>query len=230
MKTLLKLEHVSKIYQMDGIRVRALDNVSLTVCKGDFLAIMGPSGSGKSTLMHIMGLLDQPTKGKVFLGSKLVSRLSEIEQARVRNQEIGFVFQFFNLLERISALENVRLPLLYTKLSAQEQDERVKEALRGVNMLHRLNHWPSQLSGGERQRVAVARALVNQPSIILADEPTGNLDTRSGEDIMKTLSRLNREDRTIILITHDEEIAHFAHSLVRIQDGRITAPAKINSK
>jgi len=220
MKTLLKLEHVSKIYQMDGIKVRALDNVSLTVCKGDFLAIMGPSGSGKSTRMHIMGLLDQPTKGKVFLGSKLVSRkgkvflgsklvsrLSEIEQAKVRNQEIGFVFQFFNLLERTSALENVRLPLLYTKLSAREQDKRVKEALRGVNMLHRLNHWPSQLSGGERQRVAVARALVNQPSIILADEPTG-----------------------IILITHDEKIARFAHSLVKIQDGRIMASAKINSK
>ncbi len=218
------MEHVSKTYQMDRVRVRALVDVSLAIYPKDFLAIMGPSGSGKSTLMHIMGLLDHPTRGKVFLGDKLVSRLSEAERAEIRNKEIGFVFQFFNLLERASALDNVKLPLLYAKLNAKEQEKRAKKALKEVNMLHRLGHWPSQLSGGERQKVAMARALVNDPSIILADEPTGNLDTRSGEDIMRVLSRLNQKGRTVVLITHDKDIAHFAHSLIKIRDGRLVVP------
>lgn len=224
MKALFRMEHVSKTYQMDRVRVRALVDVSLAIYPKDFLAIMGPSGSGKSTLMHIMGLLDHPTRGKVFLGDKLVSRLSEAERAEIRNKEIGFVFQFFNLLERASALDNVKLPLLYAKLNAKEQEKRAKKALKEVNMLHRLGHWPSQLSGGERQKVAMARALVNDPSIILADEPTGNLDTRSGEDIMRVLSRLNQKGRTVVLITHDKDIAHFAHSLIKIRDGRLVVP------
>ena len=193
MASLLKLEQVSKTYQMDGVKVEALKNISFKVCKGEFLVIMGPSGSGKSTLMHLIGLLDRPTAGQIFLNGKPVSKLSEKEQARLRNKEIGFIFQFFNLLERTSALDNVRLPLFYAGVKPREQEKRAKEALEQVGLGHRLNHYPSQLSGGERQQVAIARALVNNPSLILADEPTGNLDSKSGKEIMEIIASLHRE-------------------------------------
>jgi len=221
MKPLLELKNVSRTYWLGETPVRALRNVSLVINKGDFLAIMGPSGSGKSTLMHIMGLLDRPDKGEVYLHQRPVGSLSEEEQARVRNQEVGFVFQFFYLLPKLSALENVKLPLLYAGVSAKEQEKRAREALAKVGMIERARHHPSQLSGGERQRVAIARALVNNPSLILADEPTGNLDSRSGRKIMEILADLNKEGRTVVLITHDSSLVSWAHSLVKIKDGRV---------
>jgi len=227
MASLLKLEQVSKTYQMDGVKVEALKNISFKVCKGEFLVIMGPSGSGKSTLMHLIGLLDRPTRGQIFLNGKPVSKLSEEEQARLRNKEIGFVFQFFNLLERTSALDNVRLPLFYTGIKPREQEKRAKEALEQVGLGHRLNHYPSQLSGGERQRVAIARALVNNPSLILADEPTGNLDSKSGQEIMEIIASLHREGRTVILITHDASLTRYGQRLIVIKDGEILEEKKL---
>lgn len=227
MASLLKLEQVSKTYQMDGVKVEALKNISFKVCKGEFLVIMGPSGSGKSTLMHLIGLLDRPTKGQIFLNGKPVSKLSEKEQAHLRNKEIGFIFQFFNLLERTSALDNVRLPLFYTGIKPREQEKRAKEALKQVGLSHRLNHYPSQLSGGERQRVAIARALVNNPSLILADEPTGNLDSKSGQEIMETIASLHREGRTVVLITHDASLTHYGQRLIVIKDGEILEEKKL---
>ena len=227
MASLLKLEQVSKTYQMDGVKVEALKNVSFNVSQGEFLVIMGPSGSGKSTLMHLIGLLDRPTDGQIFLNGKPVSKLSEKEQARLRNKEIGFVFQFFNLLERTSALDNVRLPLFYAGVKPREQEKRAKEALEQVGLGHRLTHYPSQLSGGERQRVAIARALVNNPSLILADEPTGNLDSKSGQEIMEIIASLHREGRTVILITHDASLTRYGQRLIVIKDGEILEEKKL---
>jgi putative ABC transport system ATP-binding protein len=227
MASLLKLEQVSKIYQMDGVKVEALKNVSFNGSQGEFLVIMGPSGSGKSTLMHLIGLLDRPTGGQIFLNGKAVGELSEKEQARLRNKEIGFVFQFFNLLERTSALDNVRLPLFYAGVKPREQEKRAKEALEQVGLGHRLTHYPSQLSGGERQRVAIARALVNNPSLILADEPTGNLDSKSGQEIMEIIASLHREGRTVILITHDASLTRYGQRLIVIKDGEILEEKKL---
>jgi putative ABC transport system ATP-binding protein len=227
MASLLKLEQVSKTYQMDGVKVEALKNISFNVSQGEFLVIMGPSGSGKSTLMHLIGLLDRPTGGQIFLNGKAVGELSEKEQARLRNKEIGFVFQFFNLLERTSALDNVRLPLFYAGVKPREQEKRAKEALEQVGLGHRLTHYPSQLSGGERQRVAIARALVNNPSLILADEPTGNLDSKSGQEIMEIIASLHREGRTVILITHDASLTRYGQRLIVIKDGEILEEKKL---
>jgi len=227
MASLLKLEQVSKTYQMDGIKVEALKNVSFNVSQGEFLVIMGPSGSGKSTLMHLIGLLDRPTDGQIFLNGEPVGKLSEKEQAHLRNKEIGFVFQFFNLLERTSALDNVRLPLFYAGIKPREQEKRAKEALEQVGLGHRLTHYPSQLSGGERQRVAIARALVNNPSLILADEPTGNLDSRSGEEVMKIIAALHQTGKTVILITHDSSLTRFAQRLLTLKDGQIVEEKKL---
>ncbi|MBP8591431.1 ABC transporter ATP-binding protein [Candidatus Shapirobacteria bacterium] len=227
MSPLLKLEQVSKIYQMDGIRVEALKSVSFRVSRGEFLVIMGPSGSGKSTLMHLIGLLDRPTSGQIFLNDNPVSKLSEKEQARLRNKEIGFIFQFFNLLERTSALDNVRLPLFYAGVNPREQERKARKALEQVGLGQRLTHYPSQLSGGERQRVAIARALVNNPSLILADEPTGNLDSKSGREIMKIIASLHREGRTVILITHDSSLTCYGQRLIVIKDGEIIEEKKL---
>ncbi len=227
MASLLKLEQVSKTYQMDGVKVEALKNISFNVSQGEFLVVMGPSGSGKSTLMHLIGLLDRPTGGQIFLNGKAVGELSEKEQARLRNKEIGFVFQFFNLLERTSALDNVRLPLFYAGVKPREQEKRAKEALEQVGLGHRLTHYPSQLSGGERQRVAIARALVNNPSLILADEPTGNLDSKSGQEIMEIIASLHREGRTVILITHDASLTRYGQRLIVIKDGEILEEKKL---
>ncbi len=227
MASLLKLEHVSKVYQMDGVKVEALKSVSFNVSRGEFLVIMGPSGSGKSTLMHLIGLLDRPTAGQIFLNEREVGKLSEKEQARLRNEEIGFIFQFFNLLERTSAIDNVRLPLFYAELGSKEQEKKAQEALEQVGLGHRLTHYPSQLSGGERQRVAIARALVNNPSLILADEPTGNLDSKSGQEIMQIIASLHREGRTVILITHDPSLTRYGQRLIVVKDGQIIEEKKL---
>lgn len=219
---LLKLINVSKVYQMGETEIRALDNVSLSIKKGEFIAIQGPSGSGKSTLMHIIGCLDTPTTGKVILEGKDVSKLNEAELAKIRNKKIGFVFQTFNLLRRTSVLNNVCLPLIYTALNNPRQEmNKAKKLLKLVGLGQRAHHLPSQISGGEQQRVAIARALVNHPSLVLADEPTGNLDSKTGEEIMKLLVKLNKKDHTIVVVTHDPQVAKFSQRIIKIKDGRI---------
>lgn len=219
---LLQLKNISKIYQMDGVEVRALDNVSLEIKKGEFVAIQGPSGSGKSTLMHIMGCLDTPTGGKVIFENKDVSKLSEAELAKIRNQKIGFVFQSFNLLPRTTALQNVILPLIYTHLDNPDKEKgEAKNTLKALGLEKRVDHFPSQLSGGEQQRVAIARALVNKPSIIFADEPTGNIDFKAGKEIMGILKKLNQKGNTIVVVTHDSQIAEYAGRVIKIEDGRL---------
>lgn len=219
MKPVLKLEKVSKIYQLGEIEVPALKKADLEIKKGEFVAIMGPSGSGKSTLMHLAGCLDTPTSGKIFLEGKQVSKLPEAELARIRNEKIGFVFQTFNLIPRTTALDNVCLPLVYKGLSPAERKKRGFSVLEDVGLSERANHLPGQLSGGEQQRVAIARALVNNPAIIFADEPTGNLDTKTGRQIMKILQDLNRKGHTIIVVTHEAHIAKFAKRVIKIRDG-----------
>lgn len=222
MKTVnMELSGVSKVYEMGDIEVKALDQVSLRINKGDFVSIVGPSGSGKSTLMHILGLLDKPTSGEVILEGRGVSFNNDRELAKLRNQKIGFVFQSFNLLARTSALDNVELPLIYSGVPSKERRLRAEKSLFEVGLEHRLEHFPSQLSGGERQRVAIARALITNPSIILADEPTGNLDSKSGKEIMDILKSLYQNGNTIVLVTHDPEIAKMAKRIVRVKDGKI---------
>lgn len=209
---------------MDSIQVKALDNISLEIKKGEFVSIMGSSGSGKSTLMHIMGCLDIPTAGKVIFEGEDVSRLNEAELAKIRNQKIGFVFQGFNLLPRTSALANVELPLIYTHLDNQKKEKKkAAEILKMVGLEKRKNHFPSQLSGGEQQRVAIARALVNNPLIILADEPTGNLDSKTGKEIMEIFQELNKKGNTIIIVTHEARIARCAQRIIKLKDGKIVA-------
>jgi putative ABC transport system ATP-binding protein len=218
---LLKLINVSKTYQLDSLAVEAVKKVSLSIKKGEFVAIMGPSGSGKSTLMHIAGCLDTPTSGKVLLEGKDISQLSEAQLAQVRNKKIGFVFQAFNLIPRTSALDNVMLPLFYANFSHQQMKKEAIKALKSVNLDDRAEHSPSQLSGGEQQRVAIARALVNKPTIIFADEPTGNLDTKTGTEIMKILKKLNQQGHTVVVVTHEAHIAKFAKRIIKIVDGEI---------
>ncbi|MBU2577232.1 ABC transporter ATP-binding protein [Patescibacteria group bacterium] len=217
----MELSGVSKIYKMDGLEVKALNNVSLKIEKGDFVSMAGPSGSGKSTLMHILGLLDKPTSGKVRLDGNEVNFTNDYELAKLRNQKIGFVFQSSNLLPRTSALDNVELPLIYGGVPLRERNERANQSLIEVGLEHRLLHYPNQLSGGERQRVAIARALINKPSIILADEPTGNLDSKSGKEIIDVLKDLHKQGNTIVLVTHDLEIAKMAKRIIRVKDGEI---------
>lgn len=218
---LLKLINVSKTYRLDSLAVQALKKADMSIKKGEFLAIMGPSGSGKSTLMHIAGCLDIPTTGKVLLEGKDISKLSETSLAKIRNKKIGFVFQAFNLIPRTSALDNVMLPLFYANFSQQKMKKEAMKALKEVGLGDRVNHLPNQLSGGEQQRVAIARALVNKPSIIFADEPTGNLDTKAGLEIMKILKNLNDRGHTIVIVTHEPHIAKFAKRIIKIVDGEI---------
>jgi putative ABC transport system ATP-binding protein len=210
-----------KVYKLDEQEVEALRGVSLTVERGEFVAIMGPSGSGKSTLMNLIGCLDTPTSGTYRLNGKEVSAMSEDELAFIRNHEIGFVFQVFNLLPRATAFHNVELPLVYAGTKRVEREEKARRALERVEMKARMNHKPAELSGGERQRVAVARALVNEPSLLLADEPTGNLDSRTGREILNLFHRIHEQGNTIIMVTHDREVAAQAERIIHIRDGQI---------
>lgn len=219
--TLISVENLWKIYQLGKQEVKALSGVTFTVNRNEFVAIMGPSGSGKSTLMNLIGCLDTPTKGEYYLKGKRVSTLSENELAYIRNQEIGFVFQVFNLLSRATAYHNVELPLIYKGASKEERTNRVKKALEKVEMEHRMDHRPSELSGGERQRVAIARALVNEPSILLADEPTGNLDSKTGQEILNLFHKIHAQGNTIIMVTHDGDIAEQAQRIIYTRDGKI---------
>ena len=218
---MIEIVNMSKIYRIGDVEVRALNNVSLSIKQHEFVSIIGPSGSGKSTLMNMIGCLDVPTSGKYFLDGVEVSKLNDEQLANIRNHKIGFIFQGFNLLQKLTAVENVELPLIYQGVHARERYERSVEALKQVGLEKRLHHKPTELSGGQQQRVAIARALVGNPPIILADEPTGNLDSKSGKEIMAMLKELHKKGNTIVLITHDNEVAMQAERIVRIQDGEI---------
>jgi putative ABC transport system ATP-binding protein len=226
----IKTESLAKVYEMGAEQVHALRGVDVEIHKGEYVAIMGPSGSGKSTLMNLIGCLDSPSSGKYWLAGRLVSDLDDDELAYIRNKEIGFVFQTFNLLPRATALHNVELPLIYNGTPAEERIEKAKKALERVDLMDRMNHKPNELSGGQRQRVAVARALVNSPSIVLADEPTGNLDSKTGEEIMALFENLYRQGNTIILVTHEHDIAQHAHRIIHIRDGKIASDEAVVKK
>ena len=219
----IKTNELAKMYQMGAEEVHALRGVNLEIRKGEYVAIMGPSGSGKSTLMNLIGCLDSPSGGQYWLAGRLVSELDDDELAYIRNKEIGFVFQTFNLLPRATALHNVELPLIYNGTPAEERVEKAKQALNRVELTDRMHHKPNELSGGQRQRVAIARALVNSPSIVLADEPTGNLDSKTGEEIMALFANLHSQGNTIILVTHENDIAQHAHRIIYIRDGKIAS-------
>jgi putative ABC transport system ATP-binding protein len=218
---LIRTENLWKTYQMGNTEVHALKGVTFEIKRNEYVAIVGPSGSGKSTLMNLIGCLDTPTRGEYWLNGKLASGMEDDELARIRNQEIGFVFQTFNLLPRATALDNVELPLVYSGIPARQRAERARQCLEMVELGERLYHRPNALSGGQRQRVAIARALVNHPSILLADEPTGNLDSQTGIEIMKLFDRLHAGGNTIILVTHERDIAEYAHRVIAIRDGKI---------
>ena len=218
---LIRTRELRKIYAMGDEQVAALDGVDLDIDRGEYVAVMGASGSGKSTLMNLIGCLDTPSSGTYTLHDREVSGLDDDELAHIRNREIGFIFQTFNLLARVSALENVELPLTYARIPRAERRQRAREALERVGLADRMTHQPNELSGGQRQRVATARALVNRPSILLADEPTGNLDSRTSDEIMALLDELHAQDNTIILVTHEDEIARHADRIIRLRDGRV---------
>lgn len=218
---MLEIKKIKKIYQMGKVKVEALRGVSFYIDKGEFVAIMGPSGSGKSTLMHIIGCLDQPTEGNFIIGGKDVSKLNDDRLAEIRNKSIGFVFQQFNLLPRTSILHNVETPLVYAGIKTKLRRELAKKALESVGLGDRVKHKPNEISGGEKQRAAIARALVNNPLIILADEPTGNLDTKTGAEIMKIFYNLHQQGNTVIMVTHEAEIARHAHRIIHLRDGLI---------
>jgi len=220
---IIKVENVKKIYRMGDNEVRALDGVSLVIEEGEFLIVMGPSGSGKTTLLHLMGCLDKPTEGEIYIASTPVSKLNDSQLAKIRNKMVGFVFQQFNLLPRLTALENVELPMIYAGVPKSARRKKAKELLELVGLGDRLHHRPTQLSGGQMQRVAIARALANDPMVLLADEPTGNLDSKSGEEILKIFSELNERGQTIIIVTHDPEVAKHAGRIVRMRDGKIVS-------
>jgi putative ABC transport system ATP-binding protein len=219
-------EDLTKTYEMGSEQVHALRGVNVEIHKGEYVAIMGPSGSGKSTLMNLIGCLDSPSAGRYYLAGRLVSELDDDELAYIRNKEIGFVFQTFNLLPRATSLHNVELPLIYNGTPSEERMTRAKLALAQVDLTSRMMHKPNELSGGQRQRVAIARALVNQPSILLADEPTGNLDSQTGEEIMGLFARLHGQGNTIILVTHEADIARNAHRVIRVRDGKVETDEK----
>ena len=228
--TLISLKRIYKIYNVGGEEVRALDGIDLDINENEYLAIMGPSGSGKSTLMNMVGCLDTPTSGIYEFEGEMVQVMDDSQLASIRNRKIGFVFQTFNLLPKATAQHNVEVPLVYANIRKRQRVEMASKALESVGLSDRSHHRPNELSGGQRQRVAIARALVNNPSIILADEPTGNLDSKSGHEIMNILDDLHREGNTIILVTHEDDIAQRAHRVIRLLDGEITEDLKIKSK
>jgi len=230
MNTVIDLQGVGRSYVMGQEQIHALRSVTFSIARGEYVALMGPSGSGKSTLMNLIGCLDTPSKGAYFLSGQEVSRMNDQQLAEVRNREIGFVFQTFNLLPRLTALENVALPLVYAGVSRTERLHRAAEVLDRVGLTSRMKHKPNELSGGQRQRVAVARALVNRPSILLADEPTGNLDSKTSIDIMNLFADIHAQGNTIVLVTHEEEIARYAHRIVRLRDGNIESYLRENNE
>ncbi len=228
MQGIIHLENICKSYYLGKQELQVLKGINLDIFKNEYVALMGPSGSGKSTLMNILGCLDSPTKGSYFLNGKDVSRMQDNDLAEVRNIEIGFVFQQFNLLPRLTALENVALPLIYSGINKKERAERSMETLKKVKLEDRSHHKPNELSGGQCQRVAIARALINNPSIILADEPTGNLDSKTSYEIMDILGKIHNEGNTVILVTHEEDISAFAHRIIRLRDG-VVETDKVNA-
>ncbi|MEK6863457.1 MAG: ABC transporter ATP-binding protein [Nanoarchaeota archaeon] len=221
MAALISLQDVYKIYSLEGVEVPAINGISLQVNQGDFVALIGPSGSGKSTAMNLVGCLDTASKGNILLGKHNIQALSESDLAQVRGKKIGFIFQTFNLIPSLDALENVALPMMFQNVSRNVRIKKAKELLEQVGLGNRMHHLPNQLSGGQKQRVAVARALVNNPDIILADEPTGNLDTKTGEEVMKLLSDLNKKGKTIILVTHNPDLTKLANRIIKLKDGKI---------
>ncbi len=221
MKEIISISHIQKTYKIGDEIINALKDVSLKIFKNEYVALMGPSGSGKSTLMNMLGCLDSPTSGEYILNGLSVAKMTDNQLAEVRNKEIGFVFQTFNLLPRATTLDNVALPLVYAGFSKEDRDKRAKEVLEQVGLANRMSHRPNELSGGQRQRVAIARALVNKPAIILADEPTGNLDSKTSVEIMGLLEEIHNNGNTIILVTHEEDIAMHAHRIVRLKDGLV---------
>ena len=222
---MINISHLKKVFLTEEVETTALNNISMQVNKGEFIAIMGPSGCGKSTLLNILGLLDNPTKGHYKLDGIEVGDLKEKDRTQTRKGNIGFVFQSFNLIEEMTVFENVELPLVYLKVKAAERKKRVEETLRRMNISHRANHFPNQLSGGQQQRVAIARAVVANPKLILADEPTGNLDSKNGKDVMFLLNELNQEGTTIVMVTHSQHDAAFAHRIINLFDGQIVTEA-----
>ncbi len=226
MKELIKLKSIKRDFALGAETIRVLKGIDLTINQGEYVALMGPSGSGKSTLMNLLGCLDTPTSGSYILNGQDVSKMRDDDLAEIRNKEIGFVFQTFNLLPRTTALDNVALPMIYAGYGKAERSARAKEVLEQVNLGDRMDHQPNQLSGGQRQRVAIARALVNKPSIILADEPTGNLDSKTSVEIMKLFDEIHQNGNTVILVTHEEDIAAYAHRVIRLRDGIIESDNK----
>ena len=218
---MIQITDLKKVFRTEEVETSALNGISLSVSQGEFIAVMGPSGCGKSTLLNIMGLLDNPTSGSYMLDGQEVGRLKEKERTKTRKGNIGFVFQSFNLIDEMTVYENVELPLTYLKVKASERKKRVKETLRKMNISHRAHHFPNQLSGGQQQRVAIARAVIANPKLILADEPTGNLDSKNGKDVMDLLTELNREGTTIVMVTHSQHDASFAHRIINMFDGQI---------
>ncbi|AYA35975.1 ABC transporter ATP-binding protein [Hymenobacter oligotrophus] len=218
---MIKIENLEKIYRTDEVQTKALNNVSLAVNEGEFVAIMGPSGCGKSTLLNIIGLLDEPDGGSFRFGGTEVAHVSERQRSKLRKEHIGFVFQSFNLIDELTVAENVELPLIYLGMGAAERKQRVEQVLEKMKIMHRRNYFPQQLSGGQQQRVAVARAVVNNPKLILADEPTGNLDSRNGNEVMELLTELNEAGTTIVMVTHSEHDARYAHRVIRLLDGEV---------
>ncbi len=227
---MLQMTELCKFYQDGEVEVKALNGVSLTIAKGQMVAVMGPSGSGKSTFMNILGCLDQPTSGSYCLDGREIAKLGQRELSRLRNKELGFVFQSFNLLPRLSAVQNVELPLIYAGIPVRERGERAQEALARVGLSHRMQHRPKELSGGQQQRVAIARALVNRPSLILADEPTGNLDSQASAEVMALFQALHRNGITVVLVTHEPDIAEYTERIIRFRDGKVIADEPIRQK
>ena len=219
----MRLEQVNKVYEMGDSKLYALKDVDLSIKKGEFMSVLGPSGSGKSTLLHILGLLDEPTSGEIYLDGVEVHKLDERERAHLRGRKIGFIFQMFNLIPSLTVLENVTLPALIYERSPSESEAKAMQVLNGIGMGERMRHYPSQLSGGQRQRVAIARALINDPEIILADEPTGNLDSKTGSEVLSMFHTLHEKGKTIIIVTHDANVAKITHRTIRVVDGKVAA-------